>query len=254
MFEPTEAERKWWDGVPAVSSWHRLSLWRAAPYLGYIVGVCVTPLEQFEPQIRKFEAALERFKTRALPPHLKVFVLNLFVLSLFSYKGQFCAIPTKVYSRIRMAIVSFLFMLNVCRATYLSTLQSLGFHWAVRDVSCTALASQIRASFVATRRSPYARWIWNKEGVPGGATPIAVQWRIANETLSRSEPGGVRSIHNALLLKHVNSSSPNKTADRHLQREVYKRLLPVVCPRTPPTFAKECSAGGRRAMSTTYSQ
>ena len=113
-------------------------------YLGFLIGIAVSGVEIFEKAHRKAMSAINRFRGVFGGGMTRIFIVNVFIISILSYLWQFKPVPRSILIDLYRSVVTFIARMNLCKHQLPFSLRNKGFRLELTDISRTQLAAQFR--------------------------------------------------------------------------------------------------------------
>lgn len=207
-----------WEGLPRVHS---------AVYLGTLQGPCVSNDMIWEPTVCELLQVLSRWKQERVSPGFKVFIVNIFMMSLFGFKEQFFGIPDDLWARIRTAVVCYILGINALTFAVLTRVKWFGLKHALVDLALRGQAARARLWFFIELESTLTDRLDRTE--PKRNERAAIVERLSWEATLMPQNGvNPKEIYDGLLLKAVEAHgvvSAPQIGRKQLQRHVYAESL-----------------------------
>lgn len=220
------AEIQWHLSLPdeLAHKWRDLPFKRSAVYLGIPIGAAVTTYDIFRNTLAKFERCLARWRAAPFSVFFRLYVANVFLLSLFGHIEQFFPLPRQYISRIRVRLVCFILKLNVCRYQLVSAFKDLGLKWEAVQFHNRGLCA--RACAWTLVQSLPRRWVRSIISLPL-STPILLPACIHGQRACIEWEFRCRRSPSAVLQELIDASTaadPSRHARKRLQKTLTAEL------------------------------
>ncbi len=221
--EPLTSEKEW--GISSIRwrTWQDIKFKNAALYLGYLLGRFVRARDRYLPIVGKFMRTMTRWMHSSHGPNMRVFILNLFLLSLFGYMDGFDSIPDEFYSKICTLSVVFVYRINnMVKSTLLCALKEMGGSANVIDLRARSLAARARNGYFCKYEDQFTR---RASSMGEGRYGSSLMFRLtqANEHISRLAGKSVANVFHELI--QIGPDFPVK-ARKKLQKTLMEYARP----------------------------